>query len=163
MECVRISIDLAWNAAWYHVTARTIAKREGKAGRVREHWAKLPASYELVDDRADIAGEHLVLPEGQLIQTINNDLLFPYKTVASLHSRLAPGGIAACPTRPTLPRIVSVERKSMRELLGKGDLKCVEVRVEIIAVVLNAVRPAALASSKERIGWWIVSRVSACW
>src|SRR5215469_2258555 len=163
VESTWISINLAWNATRYRIAARAIAKRKGQAAGVGKHWTELPASNELIDNTADIAGKHLVSSEGQLIQAINNNLLFPDKTVAALHSRFAPGGIARGPTGCTLPSIVSIHGKSMRELLGKSDLKCIEVTVEIIAVIGDAVGPTALSASEERIRWNdMVSRIGTC-
>src|SRR5215471_7533785 len=105
---MRIPINLARNSTRYDVTARTVAKRKGQATGVGKHWTKLPASDDLIDNTADIAGKRLVLSEGQLVQAINNNLLFPDKTAAALHSRLAPGGISGGPIRGTLPCVVPV-------------------------------------------------------
>ena len=84
------------------------------------------------------------------------------EAVVPLGCQVAPGVVTALPADRVLPGIVCVHRQTMGELFGERDLKRVVMGIEVIAVISDAVGPAALTSADERITN-VVVRVCARW
>ncbi len=122
----------------------------------------MPPSDDLVRDSAHVAAERLVSPERKFVQTVEDELLTAKEAVGPLSGRVAPGIVTALPADRVLPGIVCVHRQTMGELFGERDLKRVVMGIEVIAVIGDAVGPAALTSPDERIADVIVG-VCACW
>ena len=73
------------------------------------------------------------------------------EAVVPLSGRVAPGVETALPADRVLPGIVCVHRQTAAEGLGERGLKGVVMGIEVIAVIGNAVGPAALTTPDKRI------------
>jgi hypothetical protein len=105
----------------------------------------------------------VVSPEGQFVATVSHELLLALELVPALASLLIPCGIGVLEIDRTLPGIVGVERQTLGELLRDTDLKRIEVRVLVVAVVRDVGIPAAGSRSETGDRRLLIIGVPAGW
>ncbi len=117
-----------------------------------DHWAQLPSANHFIDDPRSISSELLVAAKGQFVQAVDNHLLFADVVVTALSCPAIPGDEAVAEVDPALPGIVAGQRKAVGHLLRHRDLQSIEMAVLIVAVVADAVGPAALPAVMPCVG-----------
>ncbi len=124
------------------LAAFLIAEGDRQAARVGHDGTDLPSADDLVDDAGQVASDQVIPPEGQLIAPVGHNLLLALEVVTALAAVCSMWHSPREVDR-ALPGVVRIERKSPGQLLCHTELKCIEVGVLVVAVVLNARIPAA--------------------
>src|ERR1700722_16491261 len=145
-DLLHITVRLARCVARYRRGAIGIAEGEGQAALPDEDGADLPATDYPIHPRVDVAGEHLVSPEGQLPQGVRRERTAADGLIGTDNSLLVPGGEIACGVCPSLVRVIQVQAETLSKRLGKFCLQGVVVSVLVVSVVADALGPAASAS-----------------